>query len=300
MVFLNKADAVDDEILELVELELRELLGEFGFDMENTPVIVGSALQALNGVDSKYGIEAIVKLIETVDKYIEIPKRDYDGPLVMPVESAVSIPGRGTVIIGTVQRGTLKKGDPLQLLGYGRDVKTVATDMEIFRKPVAQCRAGDNVGILCRGVRLETVERGMFICKPDVLKQTNFFESQIYALTKLEGGRSKPIIDNYIQNMFSKTWNLSCCLKLTEDTQMIMPGDTCKVNILLRKPMVLLDGQKFTIRENTITTISGIVTQTFPKSEEKIAGFNFSHPKPMMIQTNQSAVLAKRKKKKSG
>ena len=299
VVFINKADVVDEEMLELVELEIRELLEEFGFDSVNTPVIVGSALQALNGMESKYGTDAIRTLTDTIDKYIEIPKRDYNAPVVMPVENSVSVPGRGTVIIGTVQKGTIKKGDSLQLLGYGRDIRTVATDMEIFKKPVTECRAGDNVGILCRGVRSELVERGMYIAQPGFLKQTNFLESQIYALTRSEGGRIKPILNNYMQNMFSNTWNLICCLKLTEDTQMIMPGDTCKVNILLRKPMVLLEGQKFTIRENALTAISGIVTQMLPDSDEQIAGFNFTHPKPMKIQTNQSAVTARRKKKKN-
>ena len=299
VVFINKADMVDEEMLELVEIEIRELLEEFGFDSENTPVVVGSALEALNGRESKYGTNSIIKLTDTIDKYIEIPKRDYDAPAVMPVENSVSIPGRGTVIIGTVQKGTIKKGDTLQLLGYGRDIKTVASDMEIFKKPVTECRAGDNVGILCRGIRSELVDRGMFIAMPGVLKQTNFVESQIYALTQSEGGRTKPIMNNYMQIMFSNTWNLNCCLKLTEETQMIMPGDACKVNILLRTPMVLLEGQKFTIRENALTSISGIVTQMLPDSDEQIAGFNFTHAKPMKIQTNQSAVTAKRKKKKN-
>ena len=299
VVFINKADVVDEEMLELVEMEIRELLEEFGFDAADTPVVVGSALEALNGVESKYGKDSILKLTDTIDRYIEIPKRDYNAPAVMPVENVVNIPGRGTVIIGTVQKGTIKKGDTLQLLGYGRDIETVATDMEIFKKPVTECRAGDNVGILCRGIRNELVNRGMFLAKPEVLKQTNFMESQIYALTRPEGGRSKPIMNNYMQIMFSNTWNLNCCLKLTDDTQMIMPGDTCKVNILLRTPMVLLEGQKFTIRENSLTSISGIVTQTLPNSNEQIAGFNFMHDKPMQIQSNQSAVTAKRKKYKN-
>lgn len=299
IVFINKADAVDAELVELVEIEIRELLSEFGFDSHNTPVIAGSALQALNGVPSEHGEARILKLAETIDSYIEIPKRDYTGPVVMPIENCVSIPGRGSVVIGTLQRGTLKKGDPLQLLGYGHDMMTSVSDMEVFKKSVNQCRAGDNVGILCRGVRHEIVERGMFVCKPGALTQTNYLEGQIYVLTKEEGGRNKPLVDNYMQNMFSNTWNLASCIKLPEDTQMIMPGDTSKVNVLLRKPMVVVEGQKFTIRENTLTTISGIVTQVLPPSEEQISGFNFSHPKSVKIQSNQSAVVARRKKGKT-
>ena len=298
VVYLNKADLADTDLLELVELEIRELLEEFGFDSDNTPVIAGSALQALNGIESEYGESTILKLADTIDKYIEVPKRDYDGPMIMPVESCVSIHGRGTVVIGTLLQGTLKKGDMLQLLGYGNDIKTTVTGMEVFRQSVNECRAGDNVGVLCRGVRHDVVERGQFLSHLGALSQTNYIEGQIYVLTRLEGGRSKPIVDNYIQVMFSNTWNLACCIKLPEDTRMIMPGDTCKVNILLRKPMVLMKGQKFTVRENNITTLSGIVTQSLSDSNEEIPGFNYTHPKPVEIQTNQTSVVAKRMKKK--
>ena len=299
VVFVNKADAVDSELVELVELEIRELLEEFGYDAENSPVIAGSALHALNGVESEYGKAAILKLVETIDNYIEVPKRDFNGPVIMPVERCISVPGRGTVIIGTLQQGTLKKGDAVRVLGYGLDLKSVATGLEIFQNSVTECKAGDNVGVLCRGVRHEIIERGMFLCHPGALTQTNFIESQIYVLTRSEGGRSKPLLNNYMQIMFSNTWNLASCIKLAPDTPMIMPGDTCKVNILLRKPMVLMKGQKFSIRENLSTSVSGVVTQSLPDSDELIPGFNFISPRSIPIQTNQSSVVAKRKKKKN-
>lgn len=184
------------------------------------------------------------------------------------------------------------------MIGFGNLVKTNASDIQVFKKSVASCRAGENVGILARGVRADVVERGMLLSKPNTLTQTDYVEAQIYVLTKAEGGRSKPLMHNYTQIMFSATWNLAASIRLEDDSPMVMPGDTTKVKILLRKAMVLREGQKFTIRENELTTISGIVTQVLPMSGVEISGFNVLPQKPMKIETNQTAVLAKRKKKK--
>lgn len=199
VVYINKADIVDEEMLELVEIEARELLEEYGFDNQNIAIVAGSALMALKGEKPDIGKDSILKLMEAVDSTIPTPKRDLSGPFYMPVESNVSVSGRGTVAIGTVARGVLKKGQELELLGHGNSIKTAASDIHVFHKSVPQCTAGDNVGVLLRGVKLELVQRGMFLSEPGSLKQFDTFEAQIYVLTKAEGGRSKPVMDQYIQ-----------------------------------------------------------------------------------------------------
>lgn len=297
VVFINKADIVDEEMLELVELEVRDLLEEFGYDSVGTPIIPGSALEALQDKDTKYGKQSIWKLANTIDTYIDVPKRDLDAPFFMPIESSLSVQGRGTVLIGTLARGTLKKGGEAHLLGYNNFFKTVASDLQVFNKSVPECKAGDNVGILVRGIKTEFIKRGMALCAPDSQIQSNFFEAQIYVLTKNEGGRSKPLINDYMQSMFSSIWNIESMVRFLPDTEMIMPGETSKVNILLRKSMVLKEGQKFTIRENYLTTISGIVTKVLPGSDLEIKGFNFIAPKPIKIESGSSVVQARRRKK---
>lgn len=199
VVYINKADIVDNEMLELVEIEARELLEEYGFDSQNTAIVAGSALMALNGDKPDIGKESILKLMEAVDSTIPTPKRDLSGPFYMPVESNVSVPGRGTVAVGTVAQGVLEKGQEVELLGHGNSVKTAASDIHIFRKSVPQCAAGDNIGVLLRGVKSELVQRGMFLSEPGYMKQFDTFEAQVYVLTKAEGGRSKPVLDQYIQ-----------------------------------------------------------------------------------------------------
>ena len=199
VVYINKADIVDNEMLELVEIEARELLEEYGFDSQNTAIVAGSALMALNGDKPDIGKESILKLMEAIDSTIPTPKRDLSGPFYMPVESSVSVPGRGTVAVGTVAQGVLEKGQEVELLGHGNSIKTAASDIHIFRKSVPQCAAGDNIGVLLRGVKSELVQRGMFLSEPGYMKQFDTFEAQVYVLTKAEGGRSKPVMDQYIQ-----------------------------------------------------------------------------------------------------
>ncbi|KAJ8303909.1 hypothetical protein KUTeg_017492 [Tegillarca granosa] len=205
IIYINKADVVDNEMLELVELEIRELLTEFGFDGESAPVICGSALNALNDENEEIGKQSILKLLDAIDKHVTVPERDLSGPFYLPIESSVTVPGRGTVGIGTVVQGEIKKGSALELLGFGNTIKTVASDIHVFQKSVPSCKAGENVGILLRGVKRELVSRGMFLCEPKSQNQYNAFKAQIYVLRKDEGGRSKPIKDGYQQLIYCKT-----------------------------------------------------------------------------------------------
>lgn len=297
VVYINKADAVDIELMELVELEIRELLTEYGFDGQNTPVIYGSALRALDGTDDEIGKNSISKLLNAVDDYIDIPERNTSGPFCLPVEGSVSIPGRGSVVIGTVLQGAANKGSDCELIGFGNQIKTAASDIQVFRKSVPSCKAGDNVGILLRGVKSEFIQRGMFLVQTGSVKQHDTFEATIYVLTKSEGGRSKPITDQYIQNMFSKTWNIACCVKVFEEKPMLMPGDSTTVQIILRKPMVLQLGQRFTVRENYITALTGIITKHLPPTDLKIVGFNYERPRTHRIEGNSWLVMKNRAKR---
>ncbi|KAK3588314.1 hypothetical protein CHS0354_000317 [Potamilus streckersoni] len=294
IVFINKADAVDSEMVELVELETRDLLNELGYNGEEVPFIAGSALHALNGVDSEFGKKAVMKLINIIDIEVKIPERNLQGPFYMPVEAAVGISGRGTVVIGTLKQGVMIKGEEAVLIGHGSMIKTALSDLQVFKKSVQKCVAGDNLGALLRGVKKELVERGMFLCKPEAFKQYDSFEAQVYILSKAEGGRSKPIIDGYIQMMYSNTWSMGCCVKLFADTKMLMPGDTAKINLLLRMPMVLEEGMKFTIRENQITTITGIITKPLPSLKLEIMGFNAIPKKAVKIEGNATSVRNRR------
>lgn len=209
VVFINKADLVDNDMIELVELEARELLEEYGFNGNSTAVIAGSALLAMKGENDSIGKASILKLLEAVDKTIPTPKRDFSGPFLMPVETSLSVPGRGTVVVGTVLQGTMKKGQSVELLGYGNEIKSSTADIHIFHKSVQQCNAGDNIGALLRNVKSELVKRGMFLCQPGSLQQFDTFEAQIYVLTKAEGGRTKPILDQYVQVCLF--WYLNSC-----------------------------------------------------------------------------------------
>ncbi|XP_018320206.1 uncharacterized protein LOC108733527 [Agrilus planipennis] len=267
IVFINKADAVDKEVLELVELEIRELLTEFGFDGDNTPVIYGSALNALQDKNTELGEKSIRKLLEIMDEYIPEPQRDLTSPFMLPIDNAFLLPGRGTVVVGTVTRGVLKKNDSAELLGFDMQIKTTINDIQVFKKSVLQAVAGENVGILLRGVKLKLVERGMLLCALGSEKLSNRFIASVYFLTKSEGGRSKPILGKYIQQFFSKTWNVPCRLDLDEEMPMLLPGDHGKVYITLMWKMVMTPGQSFTIRENNVTVATGIVTETLPSVE---------------------------------
>ncbi|WAR00531.1 EFTU-like protein [Mya arenaria] len=299
VVFINKADLVDDEMLELVELEIRDLLEEFGYDSLNTPVICGSALTTLNGDEGKFGKQAIKMLTETIDSYIKIPERNLTAPFRMPVESALSVPGRGTVVIGTLAEGVLKSGETAQLLGFDKKINTTITDLQVFKKSVPQCNAGENVGVLLKSIRQEQVRRGMYLVKDGSAKMSNLVEAQIYVLKASEGGRVKPVLNSYIQQMYMSIWHMESCIQLHEGTSMVMPGETLKTNILLAKDMVVNEGQKFTIRENNVSTITGIITKVLPHSEQTIPGFNFVRPLQVKISTGNTAVTNRRQKQKN-
>ena len=299
VVFINKADVVDNEMIELVELEIREILTEYGFDGEGIPVVFGSALQAMKGENSELGEEKILKLMDTIDEFIPTPERSIKEPILMPVEKLISVPGRGTVAIGTLKKGVLSKGDPVEVVGHGNVVKSVASDIQVFGKSVKDCYAGDNVGVLLRGVKNATLQRGMILGPPGTLNQCNAFKAQLYLLTKQEGGRPRPITTNYIQMMYCNTWNISACVRLPEDTTMLMPGEAVQTEILLRLPMVLSVGQRFTIRENNLTTITGLVTEILPNSDLKVKGFNEEKQTMNVIQGNAQVTRSARLKRKT-
>lgn len=262
VVYVNKADLIDQEVLELVELEIRELLEDFGFDGENTPVIFGSALEALNEKDSDIGTKSIEKLLNAIDTHIPNPERDFKSPFILPIDNVFLVPGRGTIIVGTLSRGVLKKNAEAELLGFDNCLKTVVTDVQVFKKSVPEAKAGENIGVLVRGIKVRDVNRGMLLCEPKTQVLSNRFIASIYFLSKGEGGRSKPITGNYCQQLFSKTWSVPCRVDLDDNIEMIMPGDHGRVKITLQWTMVMTSGQSFTIRENNITVATGIITDT--------------------------------------
>ncbi|XP_013790440.1 elongation factor Tu, mitochondrial-like [Limulus polyphemus] len=266
VVYINKADLVDDEVLELVELEIRELLVDFGFDGNSAPIIWGSALLALKGNTSHYGEESIKRLLNALDSYIPVPTRNLSAPFLLPVESALTVPGRGTVIIGTLTQGVVNKGDAAELTGCDVLIKTIISDLQIFKKSYTQCFAGDHLGALVRNVRPETVFRGMVLSKPGAVKMHNHFKARMYLLSKGEGGRSRAIKSCYIQQLFSRTWNAVCRIDVC-DSGMILPGDEGVVILTLQKKMIMMPGQQFTIRENNVTVATGIVTELLPNLE---------------------------------
>ncbi|NXK43834.1 EFTU factor, partial [Piprites chloris] len=265
VVYLNKADAVSDpELLALVELEVRELLSEFGFDGEGTPVIVGSALCALQDRDPELGLNSVLKLLEAVDSHIPQPPRDLEKPFLLPVEAVHSIPGRGTVVTGTVERGTIRKGEEVELLGYGRNVRSVVTGIEMFHKSLDRAEAGDNLGALLRGLKREDVRRGMVLAQPGTLQPQQKVEAQVYVLSPQEGGRHKPFVSNFTPVMFSYTWDIACRVILPQSKELVMPGEDTALSLLLRQPMVLEPGQRFTLRDGARTIGTGVVSKVLP------------------------------------
>ena len=299
VVYVNKADQVDEEMLELVELEVRDLLTEHGYDGDSVPVITGSALCALEGRHDHIGSESIIKLVEAIDKHVKTPTRDTSAAFYIPLETGFSVPGRGTVVVGTLQQGVMNRSDEAALLGYGNNIKTSLSDIQVFRKSVESAKAGDHVGVLLRGIKKEFIERGMYLCKPGSFSQNDHFEAHLYIRTRAEGGRAKPITTQYINQMYSDTWDIACCVNLLDETSMAMPGDNCVANVMLRKPMVVNVGTRFMIRENQFTSITGVVTKLLPTNEKKIYGFNFDRPKSMKIESNSSVVRKKRMKNKA-
>ncbi|XP_062993900.1 elongation factor Tu, mitochondrial [Elgaria multicarinata webbii] len=275
VVYINKADAVDDpEMVELVELEIRELLTEFGYNGETTPVVVGSALCALEHRNPELGLNSIMKLLDAVDTYIPLPQRELDKPFLLPIEHVYSIPGRGTVVTGTLERGIIKKGDDCEFLGHSRNTRSVVTGVEMFHKQLDRAEAGDNLGALVRGLKREDIRRGMVMCKPGSIQPHQKVEAQIYVLSKEEGGRHKPFLSNFTPVMFSLTWDMACRVELPSGKELVMPGEDTSLVLILRQPMVLEQGQRFTLRDGHKTIGTGVVTKTLPLTpgdEEKWA-----------------------------
>ncbi|KAF7686488.1 elongation factor Tu, mitochondrial [Silurus meridionalis] len=269
VVYVNKADAVDDpELLQLVELEIRELLSEFGYDGDNTPVICGSALCALENRQPDLGVNSIMKLLEVVDEFIPLPKRDLDRPFLLPIEGVYSIPGRGTVVTGTLERGVIKKGDECEFVGHNRSAKSVVTGIEMFHQSLDRAEAGDNLGALVRGVKREDMRRGMVMCKPGSIQPHQKIKAQVYILSKEEGGRHKPFVTNFMPVMFSLTWDMACRILLPDGKEMVMPGEDTSLTLTLRQPMVLEKGQRFTLRDGNRTIGTGLVTDILPTTPE--------------------------------
>jgi elongation factor Tu len=261
VVFMNKVDLVDDEeLLELVELEVRELLSSYDFDGDDIPVIQGSALNALNGdADAE---EAIVELMKAVDETIPTPERDVDKPFLMPVEDIFSITGRGTVATGRIERGVIKVNDEIEIVGIIEDpMKSVVTGIEMFRRMLDQGQAGDNAGILLRGINKEQIERGMVLCKPGSITPHKKFECEVYVLSKDEGGRHTPFFKGYRPQFYFRTTDVTGACELPSGVEMVMPGDNVKLNVELIQPVAMEEGLRFAIREGGRTVGAGVVTK---------------------------------------
>jgi elongation factor Tu len=260
VVFMNKVDLVDDaEILELVELEIRELLSKYDFDGDNIPIIAGSAVAALEGKTPEIGHEAIVKLMAAVDEWIPQPERPLDRPFLMPIEDVFSISGRGTVVTGRVETGIVKVGEEVEIVGIKDTRKTVVTGVEMFRKLLDQGQAGDNIGALIRGVGREEVERGQVLCKPGSIKPHTDFSAEVYVLSKDEGGRHTPFFANYRPQFYFRTTDVTGEVVLPEGTEMVMPGDNVNLGVKLIAPIAMDQGLRFAIREGGRTVGAGVV-----------------------------------------
>ncbi len=262
IVYMNKADMVDDkELIELVEMEIRELLSKYEFPGDDTPIIVGSALKALEGDQSEIGEPSILKLAEALDSYIPQPERAIDGAFIMPVEDVFSISGRGTVVTGRVERGIIKVGDEIEIVGLKPTLKTVCTGVEMFRKLLDQGQAGDNVGILLRGTKREEVERGQVLAKPGSISPHTKFTAEIYVLSKEEGGRHTPFFPGYRPQFYFRTTDVTGSIELPAGTEMVMPGDNVSVTVSLIAPIAMEDGLRFAIREGGRTVGAGVVAK---------------------------------------
>ena len=262
VAFLNKADMVDDaELLELVEMELRELLDKYDFPGDDTPIVTGSALKALQGDTSDVGVPSVLKLLEALDSYIPDPERAVDGTFLMPVEDVFSISGRGTVVTGRVERGIIKVGEAIEIVGIRDTQKTTVTGVEMFRKLLDQGQAGDNVGILLRGTKRDDVERGQVLCKPGSIKPHTKFEAEVYVLGKDEGGRHTPFFNGYRPQFYFRTTDITGTCELPEGVEMVMPGDNVKMVVSLIAPIAMDEGLRFAIREGGRTVGAGVVAK---------------------------------------
>jgi elongation factor Tu len=262
VVYMNKADMVDDaELLQLVEMEVRDLLSVYQFPGDKTPIIIGSALKALEGDTSDIGVPSIEKLVKALDEYIPEPKRAIDGPFLMPIEDVFSISGRGTVVTGRVERGVVKVGEEVEIVGIKPTTKTIVTGVEMFRKLLDQGQAGDNLGVLLRGTKREEVERGQVLAKPGSITPHTKFEAEVYVLTKEEGGRHTPFFNGYRPQFYFRTTDVTGSVDLPKGTEMVMPGDNIKVVVSLINPIAMEEGLRFAIREGGKTVGAGVVAK---------------------------------------
>ncbi|MFO8715272.1 elongation factor Tu [Legionella pneumophila serogroup 1] len=262
VVFMNKADMVDDpELLELVEMEVRDLLSSYDFPGDDIPIVVGSALKALEGEDSDIGVKAIEKLVETMDSYIPEPVRNIDKPLLLPIEDVFSISGRGTVVTGRVESGIVKVGEEVEIVGIRDTQKTTCTGVEMFRKLLDEGRAGDNVGVLLRGTKRDEVERGQVLAKPGTIKPHTKFEAEVYVLSKEEGGRHTPFFNGYRPQFYFRTTDVTGTCDLPSGVEMVMPGDNVQLVVSLHAPIAMDEGLRFAIREGGRTVGAGVVAK---------------------------------------
>ena len=262
VVFLNKADQVDDaELQELVEMEIRELLDEYDFPGDDTPIITGSALKALEGDTSEIGVDAVTKLVEALDTFVPEPEREVDKPFLMPVEDVFTISGRGTVVTGRIEQGIVKTGDPLEIVGIADTTTTTCTGVEMFRKSLDEGRAGENCGVLLRGIERDAVERGQVLSAPGSINPHTEFEAEIYVLSKEEGGRHTPFFSNYRPQFYFRTTDVTGACVLPDGVEMVMPGDNVKMTVTLIAPIAMDEGLKFAIREGGRTVGAGVVSK---------------------------------------
>jgi elongation factor Tu len=262
VVYLNKADMVDDkELLDLVEMEVRELLSKYEFPGDKTPIVIGSALKALEGDTSELGEGSIMKLADALDSHIPLPKRALDGPFLMPVEDVFSISGRGTVVTGRVERGIVKVGEEIEIVGLKPTQKTVCTGVEMFRKLLDEGQAGDNIGVLLRGTKREEVERGQVLAKPASITPHTKFAAEVYVLSKEEGGRHTPFFNGYRPQFYFRTTDVTGSTELPAGTEMVMPGDNVSIVVSLIAPIAMEEGLRFAIREGGRTVGAGVVTK---------------------------------------
>jgi elongation factor Tu len=262
VVFMNKADMVDDkEMLELVEMEVRELLSDYGFDGDNTPVIVGSALQALEGKDGEYGKAAVEQLLTQMDEWFPLPEREVDKPFLMPIEDVFTISGRGTVVTGRIERGMIKVGNEIEIVGMKDTTTTTCTGVEMFRKMLSEGQAGDNAGILLRGTKREDVQRGQVLAAKGSIKPHTEFEAEVYVLSKEEGGRHTPFFKGYRPQFYFRTTDVTGEVILPDGVEMVMPGDNVNIKVKLIVPIAMEEGLKFSIREGGRTVGAGVVAK---------------------------------------
>jgi elongation factor Tu len=262
VVYLNKADMVDDEeLLELVELEVRDLLSTYEFPGDDTPIVTGSALKALEGDTSEIGTQSVEKLVEALDDYIPLPERPVDKTFMMAIEDVFSISGRGTVVTGRIDRGIVKVGDEIEIVGINPTTKTTCTGVEMFRKLLDEGQAGDNVGVLLRGTKREEVERGQVLAKPGTITPHTKFECEVYILTKEEGGRHTPFFKGYRPQFYFRTTDVTGAVELPEATEMVMPGDNVQMKVELINPIAMEEGLRFAIREGGRTVGAGVVAK---------------------------------------